>query len=258
MSRFRLVIEYEGSRYHGWQQNAGVKTIQGEIINACQELFNSKRIEVYGPGRTDAGVHALGQVAHLEAPTQMHAQDIAARLNDVLPYDIHILLVEKCDETFHARHSAVARSYVYAISRRRSAFGKRYVWWVKEELSLPCMQEAASILKGFHDFSSFGATTPEEKSTRVDLSYLEISESGDLILLHILGSHFLWNMVRRIAGVLVHAGKGKLTMKEIKGFLDKKSERPSQLAAPPSGLYLQRVYYPGEPFDLHPHIPIMI
>jgi tRNA pseudouridine38-40 synthase len=258
MPRFRLLIEYDGSNYHGWQQNAGVSTIQGEMLKACYQVFSTKKIELYGAGRTDTGVHALGQVAHLDVPTQMHADKIAARLNEILPYDIHIVTLKKCDAGFHARHNAVTRSYVYVISRQRSAFGKRYVWWVKEELSVDNMLEAASIFRGFHDFSSFGAATREEKSTLVDISHLDVNESGNLIKIHILGSHFLWMMVRRITGVLVHAGKGKLTLKEIKGFIHHHSERPSQLAAPPSGLYLQRVYYPGEPVDYNPKIPIEI
>jgi tRNA pseudouridine38-40 synthase len=258
MSRFRLLIEYEGSNYHGWQQNAGVKTIQGEMLKACQKLFDTKKIELYGAGRTDAGVHALGQVAHLDVSTEMHAKTIFSRLNEMLPNDIHVLKLQKCDALFHARYNAVARSYVYVISRRRSAFGKRYVWWVKEDLSVGKMQEVAAIFRGFHNFSSFGATTAEEKSPLVDISYLDVRESGNQVLIHILGSHFLWMMVRRITGVLVHAGKGKLTLKEIQGFMDQYSERPSQLAAPPSGLYLQRVYYPGERFEYHPKIPIAI
>jgi len=258
MSRFRLLIEYEGTRYHGWQQNAGVKTVQGELLNACELLFNTKRIELYGAGRTDAGVHALGQVAHLDVPTQMHAETIHGRLNEILPYDIHILTMEKCDPIFHARHNAVARSYVYVISRRRSAFGKRYVWWVKEDVSVDKMKEASALFMGFHDFSSFGATTNDEKSTQVNINHIDVSESGNLILIHILGSHFLWMMVRRITGVLVHTGKGKLTLKEIQSFIDRHTERPSQLAAPPSGLYLERVYYPGEPLEYHPKIPVVI
>jgi len=258
MSRFRLLIEYEGSGYHGWQQNTGVKTVQGEMYKACQQMFNTMKIELQGAGRTDAGVHALGQVAHLEVHTQMHAETMVRHLNEILPPDIHVLKLEKCEARFHARHNAVARSYIYIISRRRSAFGKRYTWWVKENLSVDRMQEASAIFRGFHDFSSFGATTNEEKSTHADISHLEVSESGNLIILHILGSHFLWMMVRRITGVLVHAGKGKLTLQEIKGFMDQYSERPSQLAAPPSGLYLQRVYYPGDRFEYHPRIPIVI
>jgi tRNA pseudouridine38-40 synthase len=258
MSRFRLLIEYEGTRYHGWQFNPQVKTIQGELLNACQQLFNTVKVELYGSGRTDAGVHALGQVAHLDVATQMHPATIVQRLNAVLPYDIHIINAEACDPGFHARHSAIARSYVYAISRRRSAFGKRYVWWVKESLSTASMQEASTIFKGFHDFSSFGATTGEEESTLVDINHLKVSESGNMIIIHILGSHFLWMMVRRLVGVLVYAGRGKLTMKEMQDFLDHHSERPSQLAAPPSGLYLQRVYYPGEIYDYNPRIPVII
>jgi tRNA pseudouridine38-40 synthase len=258
MSRYKLVIEYDGSRYHGWQQNAGVKTIQGEILNACEQVFNTKKIELYGSGRTDAGVHALGQIAHLDVPTQMHAEDIAVKLNGILPSDIHILRSENCDNKFHARHSAVARSYLYIISQRRSAFGKRFTWWIKEDLSADRMIEAAKILVGFHDFSSFGAATTEETSTLVDVKSLEIRNTGSLIIIHILGSHFLWMMVRRITGVLVHAGKGKISTKEIKGFLHKHSERPSQLAAPSSGLFLERVYYSGESIDYQPVIPFII
>ena len=167
---------------------------------------------MYGAGRTDAGVHALGQVAHLDVVTHIRPETLLVRLNEILPYDINVLKLEKCDETFHARHNAVARSYVYIISRRRSAFGKRYVWWVKEDLSVNKMKEVATIFKGFHDFSSFGAATPDEKSTLADISYLEVKETGNQIQIHILGSHFLWMMVRRITGVLVHAGKGKLTV----------------------------------------------
>jgi tRNA pseudouridine38-40 synthase len=257
-SRYRLLIEYDGSRFHGWQQNAGVKTIQGEMLIACEKLFNTKKIELYGAGRTDAGVHATGQVAHLEVPSQMHGEDVADRLNELLPSEIHILKSAECDPKFHARHSAVARSYVYVISRRRSAFGKKYTWWVKEDLSIKKMQEVAALLRGFHDFSSFGAATSEEKSTKVNINVLEIKEAGDIMVIHIIGSHFLWMMVRRITGVLVHAGKGKLNVREIQGFLKQHSERPSQLAAPPSGLYLQRIYYPGEPFDYNLIIPVSI
>ncbi|HLO58007.1 MAG TPA: tRNA pseudouridine(38-40) synthase TruA [Bacteroidales bacterium] len=258
MARFRLLIEYEGTRYHGWQDNAGVKTIQGELVSACETLFNTKRVELYGAGRTDAGVHALGQVAHLEVPTQMYAENVADRLNEIIPYDIHILKAVSCDPDFHARHSAVARSYVYAISRRRSAFAKRYAWWVKEDLSVSKMKAAAALLKGFHDFSSFGAMSPDEKSTKVNVQHLEISESGNMVIIHIIGSHFLWMMVRRIIGVLVFAGKGKLSIKDINGFIQRHSERPAQLAAPASGLYLERVYYPGEAIQYKPQIPFQI
>jgi tRNA pseudouridine38-40 synthase len=258
MARFRLLIEYEGSRYHGWQYNTGVRTIQGEMLSACQQHFNTKKVELYGAGRTDSGVHALGQVAHLVVPTQMPPETLKERLNALLPYDIHILDAVSCDSRFHARHSALARSYVYVISRRRSAFGKRYVWWVKEDLSVADMQEATALFRGFHDFASFGAKSGEDESTLAEIIHIKVHESGNLILLHIIGSHFLWMMVRRMAGVLVHCGKGKLTLPEVKSFLEQHSERPSQLAAPPSGLYLEHVYYAGESFDFEPRVPVYI
>jgi tRNA pseudouridine38-40 synthase len=258
MSRYKLLIEYDGSRYHGWQQNAGVKTIQGEIIKACQDIFNTSRIELYAAGRTDAGVHALGQVAHLDVPTQMPPDKITARLNELLPYDIHVLGAENCNDRFHARHDAIARGYVYVIARRRSAFAKPYVWWVKEDVSVALMQQSANILRGFHDFSSFGAPTPEEKSTKVNVIHLDITEEANMIFIHIVGSHFLWMMVRRMAGVLVNAGKGKITPGEIAGYLNNHSERPSQLSAPPSGLYLNRIYYKGDAMDYTFNVPVRI
>jgi tRNA pseudouridine38-40 synthase len=257
MSRFRLTIEYQGSRYHGWQQNSGVKTIQGEIIRVCSELLNSQRIELYGAGRTDAGVHALGQVAHLEAPTQMHPEMLLERLNEKLPFDIHVISLERCEDRFHARHQAIARSYIYMISRRRSAFGKNSVWWVKEDISVAKMKEAAALMMGFHDFSSFGMTGDEAHSTKVDIRHIGILDQNNLIMVHIIGSHFLRSMVRRMVGIMVHYGKGKMSLKEINQFLQRYSERPSQLAAPPSGLYLQAVYYPGDAFDLLPLAPVV-
>ena len=197
---------------------SGCKPSRVKCSKPARKYLIRKKIELYGAGRTDAGVHALGQVAHLDVPTEMHAKTLLVRLNEILPYDINVLKLEKCDDGFHARYNAVARSYVYIISRRRSAFGKRYVWWVKEDLSVSKMQEASAIFKGFHDFSSFGAATAEEKSTLADISYLDVRESGNQIIIHILGSHFLWMMVRRITGVLVHAGKGKLTVEGNSGF----------------------------------------
>lgn len=256
MARYKLLIEYEGTRYHGWQQNAGVKTIQGEILKACQAVFNTAKSELYGAGRTDAGVHALGQVAHLDVPSQMPAEKITPRLNELLPYDIHVLKTEACSATFHARHDAVARSYVYAVSKRRSAFGKHYAWWVKEDLTVATMQDVAALFAGFHDFASFGAASPDDKSTTVNILHTEVRETGDMMYIQIVGSHFLWMMVRRLVGVMVHAGKGKLKTREVKDFLFRPSERPAQLAAPPAGLYLHRIYYPGEELDFRFRIPL--
>ncbi|MFB3905109.1 MAG: tRNA pseudouridine(38-40) synthase TruA [Acidobacteriota bacterium] len=246
MPRFKVFLEYQGTRYRGWQIQTNARTVQGEIAKALEALFPGKPFDFQGAGRTDAGVHALLQVAHLDVDTRLSSRDLQRRLNDELPPDINVLRVELAPARFHARHHAVARVYLYQISRRRTAFGKNYVWWVPDQLDLSRMREAAELLLGMRDFKSFTADEPEEKSTRVLIERLEIEESGDLILIRIQGSHFLWKMVRRLVGVLVEVGRGKLAVEEVRRFLQFRSTRPAELTAPASGLFLERVVYEGE------------
>ena len=163
-----------------------------------------------GSGRTDAGVHALRQVAHLDVRKALPAETLRRGINDELPADIHVLAVDSVPHRFHARHGAVARSYLYQISRRRSAFAKPFVWWVKEPLDLDRMTDAAARFTGMHDFQAFSDDDPEEKSTDVLVEDVTLGEDGDLILVRVGGSHFIWKMVRRMVGVLVEIGKGQL------------------------------------------------
>jgi len=247
MSKFKLTIEYEGTRYKGWQIQKEVKTIQGSFFVAVEEAFNTQKFEFYGAGRTDAGVHATAQVAHLEVSTQMACDKIRYRLNDLLPYDINVKEVVAVPLKFHARHDAVYRSYVYIISKERTAFGKNLVWWVKDQLDFNKMKETIKLYEGFKDFSSFADTSSgESESTKVELKWARIYETADYYAIHILGSHFLWKMVRRMVGVLVEAGRGKLSYNEIESFFKAPSTKPAHYTAPPSGLYLERVYYKGE------------
>ncbi|MGH2569091.1 MAG: tRNA pseudouridine(38-40) synthase TruA, partial [Bacteroidota bacterium] len=129
MPRFKLTLEYEGTRYSGWQIQKNARTVQGEFVQAIHKVFRTNEFEFHGSGRTDAGVHALMQVAHLDVKTVLAPEIIRMKLNDELPADINILEIEKAAPTFHARHDAVARRYLYQVSRRRTAFGKRFVWW---------------------------------------------------------------------------------------------------------------------------------
>jgi tRNA pseudouridine38-40 synthase len=236
-------MEYAGTRYSGWQIQKNARTVQGELHHALQEATRGRQFETYGSGRTDAGVHALGQVVHVDLPTALPPDTLVARINDHLPHDINVLSAERMPPRFHARHSAVARRYRYQISRRRSAFEKNYVWWVREPLNLARMREAASHLVGFADFRSFTDDDPEEKSTQVLLQELTLTEQDHLILVHVTGSHFLWKMVRRIVGVLVGAGKGDLTPGDVGRLLQKESPLTAQLTAPAAGLFLERVDY---------------
>jgi len=248
-SRFKLFIEYDGTRYSGWQKQENAKTIQGTILKAAREIFDKDFIDLQGSGRTDSGVHAICQVAHLDAKTVLAPEIIRIKLNDLLPYDINILEIIKTTHSFHARHDAKSRSYIYQISRRRTAFGKNYVWWVKDKLDFSKMESASKLFIGMHDFSSFSDDDPEEKSTKVLIDDIQIREDGDLILIRISGSHFIWKMVRRIVGVLVEVGRGKKSENDIINYFKRKSAEPAKFTAPPSGLFLEKVYYQGDDVD---------
>ncbi|MGA2624659.1 MAG: tRNA pseudouridine(38-40) synthase TruA [Bacteroidota bacterium] len=246
MARFKVHLEYEGTRYSGWQVQQNARTVQGELLNAVRVVFDTSDIEFYGSGRTDAGVHALHQVAHLDVKTVLAPEIIKLKINDLLPADINILEVEKTHRNFHARHDALSRSYLYQISRRRTAFGKRYVWWIKDTLDISRMRDAAKLFVGMKNAQSFTADDPEEKSTMVLIEGLTLKEAEDLILIRIEGSHFLWKMVRQVVGVLAEVGRGKLSVQEVEKLLKVKSDAPAKLTAPPSGLFLERVCYPGD------------
>jgi tRNA pseudouridine38-40 synthase len=245
-SRFKLFIEYDGTRYSGWQKQENAKTIQGIITQSAKEIFGNDFLDFQGSGRTDSGVHALCQVAHLDAKTVLAPEIIRMKLNDLLPSDINIIEVKKANQNFHARHDAKSRSYLYQISKRRTAFRKEYVWWIKDKLDFKKMDSASKLFVGMHDFSSFSDDEPEKKSTKVLIDDIQIKEEGDLILIRIVGSHFIWKKVRRIIGVLVEIGRGNKTENDIQNYLNKKSNEPAKFTAPPSGLFLERVFYEGD------------
>ncbi|MDO4191263.1 MAG: tRNA pseudouridine(38-40) synthase TruA [Bacteroidales bacterium] len=251
MRRYKLTIQYIGTRYHGWQmqRDKNTRTIQGAIANAAKEVNTKSPISVYGSGRTDSGVHALAQVAHLDFDTKLTPKMLQRALNDNLPSDINIINCELVDSNFHARKDATQRSYVYLVARHRTAFGKPYVWWVKEHLNIEAMRKAAKEMVGLKNFQSFTDPDAETTSTMVNLTVVDILETPDLIVIHLVGSHFLWKMVRRIVGTLVEVGKGALTANDINSFLQHPSEIPSTLTAPSSGLFLQHIYYNNEPIE---------
>ena len=251
MFSYKLVIEYEGTRYYGWQEQKNARTVAGEIRKAAEDFF-VKPVEIQGAGRTDAGVHALGQVARLRANNRVKPLELQRALNDRLPADISVLRTADADPDFDPRRDAVRRYYIYQISLRRTAFAKRYVWWVKDRLNVDLMNEACSLVNGRHDFARFCDKRAEERSTIVVIERAELASAGDLLLFRIGASHFLWKMVRRIVGSLVEVGRRNLSVEEFRGLLNPriaaKSSRQFQVAehtAPPSGLFLERVLYDG-------------
>ena len=257
MSKFKIYLEYDGTRYSGWQKQKNAKTVQGTLLRIAGEIFKESRPDIQGCGRTDSGVHALNYVAHLDVKTMIAPEIIKLKFNDKLPYDINILEIEKANSKFHARHDVISRSYVYQISRRRTAFGKPYVWWIKDDLKFKKMESAAKHLIGMKDFQSFADDDPDEKSTKVLIENVELKEAGDLILIKITGSHFLWKMVRRIVGVLAEIGRGKMEEEKLVHFLKNKSNEPAKYTAPPSGLFLEQVFYKGDKADKELNPPLI-
>jgi tRNA pseudouridine38-40 synthase len=255
MNKYKIVLEYDGTNYSGWQTQKNAKSIQGTLIDAAQKFLEAQT-DIQGAGRTDAGVHALGQVAHLETAHKLNCETLRIGLNDLLPAGINILSVENAHPRFHARHSAVSRSYLYLIAARRTAFGKKYVWWIKDNLHIDKMRQALNTFQGFHDFASFSdKRMDKDKSTKVDIEGVVLTEFDNIIALRLVGSHFLWKMVRRIVGMTVEAGRGNVTTKDLEQMLHTYSDVPARYTAPPSGLFLEKVLYEGDKLtDIQPPI----
>lgn len=251
MPTYRLSLEYEGTRYRGWQEQKNARSVTGELRRALEEAGAAVR-EIGGSGRTDAGVHALAQIAHLRLARAVDPEPLRREVNDRLPPDIHLLTLERAPDKFHARHDAVSRSYLYQVSRRRSALAKRFVWWVKRPLDTRLMAEAAALLPGRHDFRNFCEKPEEQSSTVVVVEQAELVTLGSLVLFRLTASHFLWKMVRRVVGTLVQVGGGEIGVEGFRALLSGRAPGrgvqglPAEWTAPPSGLFLERVRYAGE------------
>jgi len=247
MARFRLDLEYVGTRYSGWQAQKNARTVQGALHEAVARVSKRADFDSYGSGRTDAGVHALQQVAHLDLETRLAPEPLRFALNDALPADIHVLRASKVTRQFHARHSALGRSYLYQIARRRTAFGKPLVWWIRDPLEPRAIAECGRVFEGMHDFAGYADAEAREGGTRVQLDAVQVEEAGELVLIRVVASHFLWKMVRRLVGVMAEVGRGGITAKDAERFLHEPSDLPAKLTAPPSGLFLERVFYESDP-----------
>jgi tRNA pseudouridine38-40 synthase len=246
---YRLTVEYDGSRFAGWQVQPRGRTVQGVLIDALREALGEGPIDLQGAGRTDAGVHALAQVASLRCPRAMRPETLLAKLDRLLPGDLAVLDVVMARPGFHARHDAVERSYRYQLALRRSAFGKRYTWWVGAGLALEAMVLAAKSFVGRHDFSALARRAGEAERTVVVVNECSLAAAPGLVLLRIAASHFLWNQVRRMVGALVTVGRGEADPEDVPLWLEG-SKPPPALAAPAAGLFLEHVRYRGEERDL--------
>jgi tRNA pseudouridine38-40 synthase len=248
MPTYKLTIEYEGTRYSGWQaQGNTAKTVQGHLIRAATQTFGE--VDLGGAGRTDAGVHAAGQVAHLRMRKAAEPIQITRKLNDLLPHDIHVLQTVRASDGFHARHDATSRVYMYQIATRRTAFAKPFVWWIKDTLDTNAMKRAAELIAGRHDFTAFtDKRLAADESRIVVVETCQLVVEDDLILFRIAASHYLWKMVRKLVAFLAEVGRRTVKPEQLEGMLKKPRDIFSP-TAPPSGLFLEAITYPGETFD---------
>ena len=245
MRNIRLRLQYEGTRYQGWQKQTSTdNTIQGKMEVLLTKMCGEP-VEIAASGRTDAGVHALGQVANFHTESDMSTEEIMAYCNRYLPEDIAVIHLEEAETRFHSRLNAKRKTYVYRIwnSSVPNVFERRFVLQVAERLDTDAMRAAARELIGTHDFRAFCSLKRYKKSTVRSIYSLEIEEEGPEIRLTVRGDGFLYNMVRILAGTLIEVGLGERKPEEMQKILASRDRQQAGHTAPPQGLILQKVWY---------------
>lgn len=251
MPRYRMVVEYDGTAYVGWQRQDNGHSVQSAIEKAILKL-TSETVSIRGAGRTDSGVHARGQVIHADLSRQWLPHKLRNAVNAHLMManeGVSIVEVMAVDDTFDARFSALKRHYLYRILNRPAplALEKNRAWWVAKELDHEAMHAAAQMLVGHHDFTTFRSTHCQAKSPVRTLDRLDVTRVGDLIEIRASAQSFLHNQIRSFAGTLKIAGEGKVTPDDVRAALEARDRKECGPVAPPEGLYFMKVEYPGDP-----------
>jgi tRNA pseudouridine38-40 synthase len=244
MKRIRLMVAYDGTNYSGWQIQPNAPTIEKKLDEAIYAL-TGENVHVTGASRTDAGVHALGNVAVFDTASSIPADKFTYALNRYLPEDIIIQQSDEVESDFHPRHCDTRKIYCYSILNTEFGLPKKrnYTWNVPGNIDISKMQEAAEYLVGEHDFKSFCCVRTQTETTVRTIYSLDVDRKGDEILITVTGNGFLYNMVRIIAGTLIQVGKGKFNPEYVKEMLDAKDRTQAGQTAPPQGLTLMRIEY---------------
>ena len=248
MINIKLTIKYDGTKYYGWQRQKNLLSIQKIIEEKISKMTNEE-IKIKGSGRTDAGVHAFGQVANFKTNSTIPIKKIPFILNNLLPDDIKIKRAEKVDNDFHARFSAVSKIYHYYIFNSGkdnfypSFLLNKYVYYIYRKIDILEMKKAGKLFLGEHDFSSFACSGSVIKNPIRDFKKIDIKENGRIICFQMEANAFLYKMVRVIVGTLLEVGQGKIDYREIKGILETKNRREGNKIVPAKGLFLMQVKY---------------
>jgi tRNA pseudouridine38-40 synthase len=251
MPRFRMKVEYDGTSYVGWQMQENGHSVQAALQHGILSL-TGEAVSIRGAGRTDSGVHAMGQVIHADLSRDWKPFKLRNALNAHLMTageKVAVIEVQAVDDTFDARFSALRRHYLYRILNRPSplALEAKRAWWVARELDHEAMHAAAQMLVGHHDFTTFRSAHCQAKSPIRTLDRLDVTRTGELIEIRATAQSFLHNQIRSFAGTLKVAGEGKMTADDVRAALDARDRAACGPVAPPDGLYFMRVDYPGDP-----------
>jgi len=242
MRNIKLILEYDGTNFCGWQWQPKDRTVQGELEKSLERILQEE-IKVIGSGRTDSGVHALGQVANFNTNSEMSLFKMKDAINGTLPIDACVLSVETVPSEFHSRFDAKKREYFYTISKRARAIARYYSWHYRFKLNLEKIREASQYLVGKHDFKSFCQSNADVKHYLCSVESIEWIETEDLIVLKITANRFLYNMVRIIVGTLIEIGLGKIEPVHVKNILKAQDRNSAGTTVPARGLCLVKVYY---------------
>lgn len=245
MKNYRIIVEYDGSRYDGWQKQGNTdQTIQGKIEHVLERM-SGNHIEVHGSGRTDAGVHAVNQVANFHIDTDKKEQELLVYLNHYLPEDIRVKELNQVPERFHSRLNAVEKTYLYRIEmgEKSQVFERKYIYGLHKNLDVEAMERAAAFLCGEHDFKSFCSNSKMKKSTVRILKNIKFQKEDSRLFIRFTGNGFLYNMVRILMGTLIEVGQKERSPEEMTGILHALDRKEAGYTVPAEGLFLESVSY---------------
>lgn len=247
MARYKCIIAYDGTAFAGYQVQPEKRTVQSELETALGKMHKAEKVRVTASGRTDAGVHAKGQVIHFDSTNELPVENWQKALNALLPSDIVVLDVTPVPDTFHARFDPIGKEYRYVIRRGslRDPFKRNHAYHFPYPLDFKAMREAISYLVGTHDFTSFCATNTNVIDKVRTIHEIDLLEEDDLVVFRFVGSGFLYNMVRILVGTLLEVGSGKRKACEIQDIIAKQDRHCAGKTAPGHGLYLWEVFYPN-------------